>query len=268
MVVVSVQQPTGSRSIYRAPDQGIAARADYPDAPVSVVLDGSTPGAELFAVLVAIGGDIPLHYHPVFELQYVLSGTGLALDADGGQTPIAPGGTVLSPAGAAGAHGFRNTGPLPLTLLCVYPSPGGATPGRSAFEPGEMVGPGPRTTYLPPEHVRPVSLGHLPGRAAHIMDEQDRGAELFAEVISISGAVPLHHHPVFAYHFVASGIGVTIDADGRETPIAPGGSVLSPAGPDGAHAYRNLGDMPLQMVCVFPSPDGSRPQRSPLEAGQ
>jgi mannose-6-phosphate isomerase-like protein (cupin superfamily) len=111
------------------------APPDYPDAPVARLLDASDPGAELFAVLVAIGGDIPLHYHPVMELQFVLSGTGLALDADGGETPIGPGGAVLSPAGAAGAHGFRNTGALPLQLLCVYPSPGGVAPGRAPFPP-------------------------------------------------------------------------------------------------------------------------------------
>jgi mannose-6-phosphate isomerase-like protein (cupin superfamily) len=109
---------------------------------VSRILDSSTPGAELFAVLVAIGGDIPLHYHPVFELQYVLSGHGLALDADGGQTPIGPGGSVLSPASAAGAHGFRNMGSLPLQLLCVYPSEGGAAPGREPFSLGGWAGPG------------------------------------------------------------------------------------------------------------------------------
>ena len=124
---------TGPRSSYRGPDQGIPAPADYPGAPVSRILDSSTPGAELFAVLVAISGEIPLHYHPVMELQYVLSGHGLALDADGGETPIAPGGTVISPAGPSGAHGFRNTGSLPLTLLCVYPSPGGRAPGRQPF---------------------------------------------------------------------------------------------------------------------------------------
>jgi quercetin dioxygenase-like cupin family protein len=123
----------GPRSTYRAPDAGIAAPADYPGAPVSRILDDTIPGAELFAVLVAISGEVPLHYHPVMELQYVLSGHGLALDADGGQTPIAPGGTVISPAGPSGAHGFKNTGPLPLTLLCVYPAPGGVAPGRMPF---------------------------------------------------------------------------------------------------------------------------------------
>ncbi len=73
---------------YTPPQLARPAPPDYPDAPVARLLDASDPGAELFAVLVAIGGEIPLHYHPVMELQFVLSGTGLALDADGGETPI------------------------------------------------------------------------------------------------------------------------------------------------------------------------------------
>jgi quercetin dioxygenase-like cupin family protein len=267
MAAVANGKVDGPRSFYRAPSEGIAARADYPSAPVNLVLDRSTPGAELFGVLVAIGDEIPLHYHPVFELQYVLSGTGLALNADGDSFPISPGGTVLSPAGAAGAHGFRNTGALPLTLLCVYPAPGGVTPGRAAFDPQKAVGSGPRTSYLAPEAMRPASPRHLDGPVAHIMDEHDAGAELFVEMLAIDGSVPLHHHPVFALHYVVSGIGMTMDADGLETLIGPGGFVLSPAGPSGAHGYRNVGDMPLQMLVVFPSPDGSRPGRTVVSGG-
>ena len=129
----------GPRSIYRPPHAGIPAPADYPDAPVNRILDVSTEGAELFAVLVAIGGDIPLHYHPVMELQFVLSGTGLALDADGGETPIGPGGAVLSPAGAAGAHGFRNTGPCRSNCFASIPlpavSPQAVRPSRRPADP-------------------------------------------------------------------------------------------------------------------------------------
>jgi hypothetical protein len=86
--MTTARQPlTGPCSVVRAPNEGVPAPADYPGAPVSRVLDASTPGAELFAVLVAIAGDIPLHCHPVMELQYVLGGTGLALDADGARRP-------------------------------------------------------------------------------------------------------------------------------------------------------------------------------------
>ena len=259
---MTTQALTGPRTIYRPPEDGIAAKADYPDAPVSRVLDRSTPGAELFAVQVAIGGDIPLHYHSVYELQYVLSGTGLALNADGDEIPIAPGGAVLSPAGAAGAHGFRNTGPLPLTLLCVYPAPGGATPDRTAFELGSSVGSGPRTSYLPPHEARPAEPDYPDAPVARIMDEQAAGAELCAVMVSISGEIPLHYHPVFELQYVIGGNGVAIDADGSEMAIAPGGSVLSPAGASGAHGFRATGSLPLQLLCVYPASGGATPGRT------
>ena len=59
-----------------------------------------------------------------------------------------------------------------------------------------------------------ASPAHLGGPVAHIMDETDDGAELFAEMIAVDGEVPLHYHPVFAFHYVVSGIGVTVDAGG------------------------------------------------------
>jgi mannose-6-phosphate isomerase-like protein (cupin superfamily) len=254
----------GPRSVYRSPDEGIAAPADYPGAPVSRILDATTAGAELFAVLVAIEGDIPLHHHPVMELQYVLAGTGLALDADGDEIPIAPGGTVVSPAGPAGAHGFHNTGPLPLTLLCVYPAPGGATPGRSPFEPGVPAGPGPRTTYTAPDQVRQAPPDYPDAPVARVLDDADPGAELFAVLVAIGGEIPLHVLPVFELQVVLAGHGVALDADGREIPIAPGGSVLSPAGRAGAHGFRNTGSLPLQLLCVYPSPGGRPPGRTPF----
>jgi mannose-6-phosphate isomerase-like protein (cupin superfamily) len=252
--------------VYRAPYEGIAAPADYPAAPVSRIMDATTPGAELFAVLVAIGGDIPLHHHPVMELQYVLSGTGLALDADGSETPIGPGGAVISPAGPAGAHGFRNTGALPLTLLCVYPAPGGATPGRTPFVPGTPCGPGPRSTYTPAHEARHATPDYPDAPVARLLDEADPGAELFAVLVAIGGEIPLHHHPVMELQYVLSGTGVALDADGGETPIAPGGAVLSPSGRSGAHGFRNTGALPLQLLCVYPAPGGLAPGRAPFEA--
>lgn len=255
----------GPRSTYRAPDQGIAAAADYPAAPVSRILDTTTPGAELFAVLVAIGADIPLHHHPVMELQYVLSGTGLALDAEGGETAIAPGGAVLSPAGPSGAHGFRNTGALPLTLLCVYPAPGGAAPGRSPFEAGMPYDPGPRTTYTAPEQARQATPDYPDAPVARLLDDGDPGAQLFAVLVAIQGAIPLHYHPVMELQYVLSGHGLALDADGGETAIGPGGAVLSPAGLSGAHGFRNTGSLPLQLLCVYPSPDGRAPGREPFQ---
>jgi mannose-6-phosphate isomerase-like protein (cupin superfamily) len=254
----------GPRSTYRAPDQGIAAAADYPGAPVSRILDASTPGAGLFVVMVAFGGDIPLHYHPMMEFQFILSGSGVAMNADGDEMPIAPGGAVISPAGPAGAHGFRSTGPLPLTILCVYPAPGGATPGRTAFEAGTSCGPGPRTTYLPAHAARQAATDYPGAPVARLLDDTDPGAELFVVCVAIAGEVPLHHHPVSELQYVLSGHGLALDADGGQTPIGPGGAVLSPAGPAGAHGFRNSGSLPLQLLCAYPSPGGEPPARSPF----
>jgi quercetin dioxygenase-like cupin family protein len=255
----------GPRSIYRAPDGGSAAAADYPGAPVSRVLDSTTPGAELFVVEVAIGGDVPLHYHPVMELQYVLAGHGLALDADGGETRIAPGGSVISPAGPAGAHGFRNAGSLPLTLLCIYPAPGGATPGRTPFALGTPHEPGPRSVYRAPDEGIPAPADYPDAPVSRVLDATTPGAELFAVQVAIGGDIPLHYHSMLEFQFVLAGHGLALDVDGGETPIAPGGSVISPGGPAGAHGFRNTGSLPLQLLCVYPSPGGATPDRTAFE---
>jgi mannose-6-phosphate isomerase-like protein (cupin superfamily) len=262
--MAATQDLVGPRTTYRRPDQGIPARADYPMAPVSRILDASSAGAELFAVQVAIGGDIPLHYHSMMELQFVLSGTGLALNADGAEIPITPGGVVVSPGGPAGAHGFRNTGSLPLTLLCVYPAPGGATPDRAPFELGTDPGDGPRTRYTAPADARPAPADYPDAPVARLLDETDPGAELFAVLVAIGADIPLHYHPVMELQYVLSGHGLALDADGGETPIGPGGTVLSPAGPAGAHGFRNTGSLPLQLLCVYPAPGGRAPGREPF----
>jgi mannose-6-phosphate isomerase-like protein (cupin superfamily) len=255
---MSGQGISGPRLHYRSPQDGLAAPEDYPDAPISLVLERSTAGADLFGVAVAIGGDIPLHYHSMMEFQYVVSGSGLALNADGAEIPISAGGTVISPAGPAGAHGFRNLGRLPLTLLCLYPSPGGATPDRSAFDPGTDPGEGPRTTYRSPHELRP-SRTDDGTRVAHILDDSDPGAELHALVTAVESQTTRHHHSAFELQYVVTGVGVVTDADGRETEIGPGGVVACPAGPSGAHAFRPSGSMPLQLLCVSPMPKGMAP---------
>ena len=89
----------------------------------------------MFGGLVTLepGVEIELHYHSQFELQYVVSGVGIALDSTGAEIPIAEGGFVLSPAGRSGSHGFRATGETPLVILFLYPNKGGHTPDRFSF---------------------------------------------------------------------------------------------------------------------------------------
>ncbi len=108
---------------------------------VGLFVDATVPGADLYGGVnvLAPGGRIPLHWHPVGELQFILSGTGLFVDADGSELPVGSHGSVFSPAGPSGAHGFVNNGPVPLAILFVYASPGGIAPDLTFL--GEASGP-------------------------------------------------------------------------------------------------------------------------------
>lgn len=104
--------------------------AKVPGSTVAMFIDASVPGADLYGGVnvLAPGAVIPTHWHSVGELQFILSGTGVTTDQDGVETPIGPHSVVFAPAGRIGAHGFINTGLVPLSILFVYPSPGGAAP--------------------------------------------------------------------------------------------------------------------------------------------
>lgn len=97
---------------------------------VAMFLDSSVPGADLYGGInvLAPGAAIPVHWHSMGELQFILAGTGDAVDARGGRAPVGPHSVVFSPAGREGGHGFVNTGLVPLAILFVYPSPGGLAP--------------------------------------------------------------------------------------------------------------------------------------------
>jgi quercetin dioxygenase-like cupin family protein len=103
---------------------------------VEVLLDSDTPTASLLAGInhLAPGGRIPLHHHDYEELQFILSGQGLALDAAGNQHPLEAGSTVYCAAGRDAAHGFVSTGAEPLAILFVYPTPGGTAPSLTWVE--------------------------------------------------------------------------------------------------------------------------------------
>lgn len=61
------------------------------------------------------------HVHTYFEeCMYVLSGEGVT-QTDTGSYPLKPGEAILVPAGEA--HVTRNTGTVPLVLLCFFPAP-------------------------------------------------------------------------------------------------------------------------------------------------
>ena len=107
-----------------------------PGSEVDVLLDSETPTTSLLAGInhLVPGARIPLHHHDYEELQFILSGSGLALDSTGGEHPIGPGATVYCAAGPGAAHGFVSTGDAPLAILFVYPTPGGGAPALNWVE--------------------------------------------------------------------------------------------------------------------------------------
>ena len=93
-------------------------------------IDSSVPGADLYGGVNVLspGAVLPVHWHSIGELQFILSGTGLTVDRSGAASEIGPHSVIFAPAGRSGAHGFTNTGLVPLSILFVYPSPGGDAP--------------------------------------------------------------------------------------------------------------------------------------------
>lgn len=91
-----------------------------PGTSVLIGVSDHVPGADMYGGVISVppGGTIPLHWHDdVGELQFVLSGSGLFVLADGREVPVCPHDLVFAPAGANGAHGFRNNSPFPLAML-------------------------------------------------------------------------------------------------------------------------------------------------------
>jgi oxalate decarboxylase/phosphoglucose isomerase-like protein (cupin superfamily) len=132
--------PEGPRSRYLAGADQWPRAAKVEGSTVALFVDARLERADMYGGIntVAPGAELPLHWHPIGELQYFLAGEGLLLDADGGETPIRQGGSVFSPPGPGGAHGFRNTGAEPLQILFVYPSPGGAPPALHWVNPEDQ----------------------------------------------------------------------------------------------------------------------------------
>jgi uncharacterized cupin superfamily protein len=108
-----------------------------PGSTIAMFIDASVAGADLYGGVnvLAPGASIPTHWHSVGELQFILSGSGVTVDRDGVASPVGPHSVVFAPAGRDGAHGFVNTGLVPLSILFVYPSPGGEAPDLNVIAP-------------------------------------------------------------------------------------------------------------------------------------
>ena len=119
------------------PGERRAREGRVPGSRVEIVCDAATPTTSLLAGVNTLspGAKIPLHYHDYEELQFILSGTGVALDATGQEHPLEAGSAVYCAAGPEAAHGFVNTGSEPLAILYAYPTPGGQSPALGWVNP-------------------------------------------------------------------------------------------------------------------------------------
>ena len=93
-------------------------------------LIGPEQGANNFSmrlVIVAPGGKTPDHAHDWEHQWYVLSGSGEAVDADGGRQAVGPGSVVYVPEDEK--HNLQNTGSEPLELICMIKCTAQSAPG-------------------------------------------------------------------------------------------------------------------------------------------
>lgn len=102
-----------------------AQPVDMPGAVGCVVrcLIGPDDGAPSFTMRlfeVAPGGNTPHHAHGYEHEVFVLEGAGTVRE-DNVEHPLRPGTVVYVPPGQT--HQFRNTGEVPLKMLCLIPHP-------------------------------------------------------------------------------------------------------------------------------------------------
>lgn len=106
--------------------------ADVPATPVGLhgahdvskqLVFGSADGVPNFAFrvfTVAPGGHSPLHSHDDIEhVNYVISGQGALVDAEGRLNPLSKGDFAFVAPGDI--HQFRNTGSEPFVFICAVP---------------------------------------------------------------------------------------------------------------------------------------------------
>jgi hypothetical protein len=77
--------PDGPRSRFLAAEDQWPRVAKVEGSTVALFVDSRLERADMYGGIntVAPGAELPLHWHPIGELQYFLTGQGLLLDADG-----------------------------------------------------------------------------------------------------------------------------------------------------------------------------------------
>jgi oxalate decarboxylase/phosphoglucose isomerase-like protein (cupin superfamily) len=76
--------PAGPRSRYLAASEQFPRASKVQGSTVTVFVDERLAGADIYGGIItfAPGAELPLHWHPIGELQFLLAGEGLLLDAE------------------------------------------------------------------------------------------------------------------------------------------------------------------------------------------
>jgi len=127
----------------------------------------------------------------------------------------------------------------------------------------------PKASYLPPTAWRSREP-RVPGTTVVLaIDEFVPGADVYGGINSLEGfgTIPLHwHDDVGEIQYVVAGHGFMLDVDGNERPVRPHDVVFSPAGPSGAHGFRNASSVPLVILFFYPAAGGRSPSMHIIES--
>jgi len=74
----------------------------------------------------------------------------------------------------------------------------------------------------------------------------------------------VHYHSLEEVQYILFGHGLVTAASGEQHRVGPGSVVYCGSGPDGGHGFTNPGNVPLVILCFFPSKGGVTPDRFPL----
>ena len=115
---------------------------------------------------------------------------------------------------------------------------------------------------LPPRRVTPGRYGET------IVGGDQRPTEhvyVSHFVLCPNETLNVHYHGLEEVQYVVFGTGIVTDSVGEERQIWPGSVVYCGSGPEGAHGFKNLGNVPLVLICFFPSAGGKAPDATMAE---
>ena len=105
-----------------APSERPDRASRWPDTWAQVVCNHQTPTDRLVAAIVTVAPHktVPLHYHRVETLEYVLSGAARVRDRHGNEVIVTADSAVYFPAGPDAAHEWTVIGNSPVQVLFMY----------------------------------------------------------------------------------------------------------------------------------------------------